>query len=174
MAAEELSKAKSQPVSDAANAAGDRWDTTNPATGGAEDGMLEDSYEVIPRPNDEVDIPVAVETDTGAALASLTDHADANASASWADQVPAYDTPAAPVSAPTGDGFQEVPGRTRGRGGRGHHHRGDGEHRGRGRGRGGGGGGRGGFGGRGRGDGEHRGRGGRGGRGFRGDGPPRV
>lgn len=153
----------SQPVpTDAGNAAADRWDSNVTSTG-AESAALEESYEVIPRPDEEVETPAtsAVQTDPSAANV-IKEPAPGT---SWADEVPAYAAP--PQAKPEGDGFQEVPGRTRGRG-RGGHHRGDGEHRGRGRGRGRGDGeyrGRG----RGRGDGEHR--GGRGGRGRgRGDG----
>ena len=168
----------------AGNAAGDRWD---PANAGAEKTGLEDSFEMLPRPQDELETPATVEQQK---------------SASWADEPPAYETSATGNQAgeswdlkPTGDqtdnswnggdagapaatnewadraadvaadattgddgeGFHQVAGRHRGRGGRGRGS--DGEFRGRGRGRGG-------F----RGDGEFRGRGRGGFRGGRGEG----
>jgi len=121
------------------NQAAERWNVDAAgASAGAENG-LEESYEVIPRPSEEVDIPAQTPLATSQQPQST----------SWADEPSAYDTaatgnaageswdtkapgeekdsawdgPAAPA-----DGFQEVPGRTRGRG-RG---RGDGEFRGRG------------------------------------------
>ncbi|QIX01532.1 hypothetical protein AMS68_007049 [Peltaster fructicola] len=156
--------AASQPLSETANAAAERWDS-NPVSGGADSSALEESYEVIPRPDEEVDVPAhtAVEEHGNAQIIDTT---EPTASASWDDQVPAYAAPPPSKPAAEGDGFQEVAGRSRGGRGRGGFQRGDGEHRGRGRGRGRG------FGGRGRGDGEGRGRGGRG-RGPRGDGPAR-
>lgn len=146
--------------------AGERWDTG--AGAGAEKEGLDESFEMVPRPNEEVDTPAPAPTEAP----------QQQQSTSWADEPPAYAEPPAgnkageswDVKAPgqdaADDGFHEVPGRARGRGGfRG---RGDGEFRG---GRGGRGRGRGGPRG-GRGDGEFRGRGGRG-RGPRGDGPIR-
>ncbi|KAF2722041.1 hypothetical protein K431DRAFT_312006 [Polychaeton citri CBS 116435] len=168
--------AQTSAADEAGNEAGDRWDTTATAA----EKSLEDSYEIIPRPADEVE---------SAPQASLTP----GQKTSWADDTPTNDIPsgnqaaeswdvktageqadptappATEISAatPQDDGFSEVPGRHRG--GRGGHrgdvrgrgrgrggHRGDGEFRGRGRG---------GFrGGRGGSDGEFRGRGrGRGG-----------
>ncbi|KAK5137091.1 hypothetical protein LTR08_001100 [Meristemomyces frigidus] len=165
---------------EAGNLAGDRWDT---GAGAGQAGM-EDSFEMVPRPNEEVDIPAP----TGATTETAIEQ-EQEKGLSWADEATAAEPAAASgnqagdswdskpagqtepeeggwadssavagesVPAVADDGFQQIPNRTRGRGGRG---RGDGEFRG-GRGRGG----RGGF----RGDGE--GRGGRGGRGgFRGD-----
>ncbi|CAK3855637.1 Hypothetical predicted protein [Lecanosticta acicola] len=182
------------PVSagDVGNLAGERWTAdASGASAGAENGGLEESYEVIPRPSEEVDVPVAAAPPQ-----------QQPQSTSWADEPPSYETAAgtgnlagegwdikvageekdkgwgaepasangwADVSAGTGstraadDGFHQVEDRHRGRGGR---PRGDGEFRGRGGRRGEF---RGGFrGGRGRGDGEFR--GGRGG-GGRGRGP---
>lgn len=161
------------------NAAGDRWDTTT--AGGAEKSM-EDSFEMVPRPNDEVDTPTPAPYSAGDAGAvaggeGTTNWADDAAAAATGNQAsetwdlkPAgqsaetagpntangWSDGAADVATPAedGDGFQSVGGRHRGRGrGRG----GDGEFRGRGRGRGG-------F----RGDGEFRGRGRGGFRGGRG------
>ena len=161
------------------NAAGDRWDTT---TAGAAEKSMEDSFEMVPRPSEEVDTPVPPPYSAGDAGAARGD-----AATSWADDAAAasgatgnqvgdgWDMKPAGGSAETagpdaavngwadgaadapvtdGDGFQSVGGRHRGGRGRG---RGDGEFRGRGRGRGG-------F----RGDGEFRGRGRGGFRGGRG------
>lgn len=180
------------PAGDVGNVAGERWNADATATAGAENGSLEESYEVIPRPSEEVDIPAETVQQQPQ-------------STSWADEPPSYDAaagtgnqagegwdvkaageekdnswgaePAAAngwADASTGtasasaadDGFHEVPGRHRGRGGRGRG--GDGEFRGRGGRRGNF---RGGFrGDRGRGEGDFR--GGRGG-GGRGRGGPR-
>ena len=167
----------------AGNEAGDRWDTTAP---GGEKGLMEESYEMVPRPQDELENP-----------ASAANQPDKS---SWADEPPAYETAASGNQAgeswdlkPAGDqtdnawgggdaaaplttngwadgaanaapgaeqtdadGFHPVAGRHRGRGSRG---RGEGDFRSRSRGRGG-------F----RGDGEFRGRGRGGFRGPRGDG----
>ena len=165
------------------NAAGDRWDTN--AAGGAEKGM-EDSFEMVPRPDDEVDTPAPPPYSAGDAGAVPS----AEGATSWADDAAAaatgnqasdgWDLKAAGQPAETagpntangwadgaadavaatptedGDGFQSVGGRHRG--GRGRGRGGDGDFRGRGRG------GRGGF----RGDGEFRGRGRGGFRGGRG------
>lgn len=149
------------------NVAGERWDTTT----GAEKEGLEDSYEIIPRPNDEVDIPATAPTE--AAPQQTSSWADEPAAGNLAGE--SWDTKAAgqeaatdaPTNGVADDGFHEVPGRARGGRGGFRSGRGEGEPRG----------GRGGRGGRGRGgphrggrgDGEGRGRGGRG-RGPRGDG----
>ncbi|KAK6432970.1 hypothetical protein LTR95_010856 [Oleoguttula sp. CCFEE 5521] len=178
------------------NAAGDRWDTN----GGADKDTLEDdnSYEIIPRPNDEVDIP-APTTETAAPQTNATSWAEDAQQASHEPPAgntagEAWDTKAAgdssapaatpstgtPVSGVADDGFQEIPNRHRGRGGFRGGRGGEGGDRGFRGGRGGRGGSRGSF--RGRGDGEYRGRGdgeyrGRGGRGRgapRGDAAPRT
>lgn len=164
-----------QPASttEASNQAADRWDN-NTGSGGAESGSLEESYEVIPRPDEEVDVPAAAPIDSNAAITGIMDAVpDVRSSESWADQVP--DWAAKPVENQTNgvetDGFQKVSGRSRGqRGGAGGMQRGDGDQRGRGRGRGG----RGGSGGRGRGTGEFRGRGGRGRGGPKADSTPKA
>jgi hypothetical protein len=145
------------------NAAGENWDTTT----GAETEKIEDSYEVVPRPNEEVDNPAAapIEASQSQTIASWADDATAAnvAGESWDTKAPGQE--AAAVNGTPDDGFHEVAGRPRGGRG-GFRGRGDGE----GRGRGGRGNGRGRGGPRGgRGDGEGRGRGGRG-RGPRGDG----
>lgn len=58
----------------AGNAAGDKWEATLP---GADRGQLEDSYEMIPRPQDELETPVTAEQQE---------------KTSWADdQPPSYD-----------------------------------------------------------------------------------
>lgn len=173
------------PVSagDVGNIAGERWDTDAAGTSaGAEKGGLEESYEMIPRPSEEVDIPV--EAPTMSEQPQSTSWADEpqeaasgmgnQAGESWDVKAPGEtentwgaepgaaangwgDGAADAAAAPGDDGFHQVPGRHRGRGGRG---RGDGEFRGRGGRRGNF---RGGFRGN-RGDGEFRGRGrGRGG-----------
>lgn len=72
------------------NAAGDRWDTNAGTTAAAGTTAVEDGYEMVPRPNDEVDNPTAGAPATAAA--SITDKQ------SWADEVaapPAYETGAA-------------------------------------------------------------------------------
>lgn len=149
------------------NVAAERWD----ANTGAEKDAMEESYEIVPRPNDEVDIPAAapIEASQQQQTTSWADEPAAGnlAGESWDTKAPGQEA-AADTSAPTNgaadDGFHEVPGRTRG---------GRGGNRGRGEGQS-----RGGRGGRGRGgpfrgnrgDGnEGRNRGGRG-RGPRGDG----
>ena len=183
----------------AGNIAGERWDTAAAGvTAGAERLGMEDSFEIIPRPSDEVDIPAAPTMFSG--------HQPQGTS--WADDTPSYESTSGNLAGETwdvrvagdqsstnypadssltngspavaaNDGFHEVAGRHRGRGGpRGRG--GDLEYRGRGgrrgnlRGRGGPDGemrGRGGFrGGRGNGEFRGRGRGGRGG--VRGGDPP--
>lgn len=123
-------------VENAGNAAAEeQWDTSKPAG-----EAMEDSYEIVPRPADEVDTPVAASA------------SGAPATTSWAEE--ANEAAVVEEKEKEGnDGFHEV------------HHRGPRQHRGfgpgdRGRGRG-----RGGFRGRGgdRGDFRGRGRGGRGG-----------
>lgn len=184
----ELSSALPASAGDAGNLASERWDTAA-AGAGAEKSGLEDSYEMIPRPSDEVDVP-ADHPPSAAQQPQSTSWADEptvyeagagtsnQAGEAWHTKAPGEQTdnswaaetksangwaepPAQDASsAPADDGFHEVPGRQRGRGGRGRG--GDGELRGRG-------GGRRGF--RGRGnlaDGDFRGRGGY--RGGRGDG----
>lgn len=152
------------------NVAGERWDTAT----GAEKDAMEESYEIVPRPNEEVDTPAAapIEASQQQQTTSWADEPAAGNTAgeAWDTKAPGQEA-AADTSAPTNgtadDGFHEVPGRTRG---------GRGGNRGRGEGERGGRGGRGGGRGRGgpfrgnRGDGnEGRNRGGRG-RGPRGDG----
>ncbi|KAK5107127.1 hypothetical protein LTR62_001717 [Meristemomyces frigidus] len=166
------------------NQAGDRWDT---GAGAQAEGLEDESYEIVPRPNDEVDVPAPAP-----AAGRIVDSLLKDEKTSWADEAnaassgatagnqagEAWDTKAAgetqgndasavpafaaldgaAASTPTDDGFQEVRG---GRGGRGDAFRGRG-----GRGRGGP---RGDFRGRGRGDF----RGGRGGAEYRGRGGPR-
>ncbi|KAK3706464.1 hypothetical protein LTR37_012674 [Vermiconidia calcicola] len=173
---------------EAGNAAGDRWDTT--AAGNEKSGM-EDSFEMVPRPDDEVDIPANPAAPAGDVQEKST---------SWADEPPAYEMAASSnqagegwdVKAPgdqadsagdsapeppqplTTDGWADSaagganeegdgfhPVPGRQRGRGGRGRGGEGEFRGRGRGRG-----RGGF----RGDGEFRGRGRGGFRGNRGEG----
>lgn len=172
------------PVSagDAGNLASERWDTDATGAGGEKNGM-DESYEMIARPSEEVDIP-ADTTVSSAPQPQGTSWADEptneaatgvgnQAGEAWDMKVPGEQTDnnwsAEPASnngwaetsteaAAADDGFSEVPGRSRGRGG--NRGRGsDGEFRGRG-------GRRGNF--RGRGDGEFRGRGNH--RGGRGDG----
>lgn len=174
MPSQDLSNPVQGDAGDASgNAAGDRWDTTT--AGGAEKSM-EDSFEMVPRPSDEVDTPAPAPYSAGDAGAvggagdAATSWADDAAAAATGNQAsngwdlkPAgqsgemagpdtangwADGAADSAAAPTedGDGFQSVGGRHRG--GRGRGRGGDGEFRGRGRGRGG-------F----RGDGEFRGRG---------------
>ncbi|KAF1827394.1 uncharacterized protein K489DRAFT_15032 [Dissoconium aciculare CBS 342.82] len=148
------------------NVAGDRWDTA--AAGNSNESALEESYEIIPRPAEEVNdttgaAPLPPQGLNWADEPSTHDVPTGNqAGEAWDTRAPGDQTESGAVAASgPDDGFHEVPGRNRGRGGfRG---RGDGEFRGRG-------GRRGNF--RGRGDGEFR--GGRGGRGaFRGDGEHR-
>lgn len=163
-----------------ANQSANTWDTT---TSGAEkDGGLEDSFEMVPRPNEEVDTPAPAAAEQPQQSTSWADDTPAfeppagnQAGESWdvkapgqQDATPVVPTNGTPAAAAADDGFHEVPGRHRGRGGfRGG--RGDGEFRGRGRGGRGGERGRGGYRG-GRGDGEFRGRVGRGRGTPRGDG----
>ncbi|KAH9845595.1 hypothetical protein Tdes44962_MAKER06506 [Teratosphaeria destructans] len=77
----------------AGNAAGDRWDTT--AAGIEKSGSLEDSYEVIPRPNDDTEVPAPA----GAPPQTLDEQSKVG---SWADDVAAAAAPpaAAVESAP--------------------------------------------------------------------------
>ncbi|EME86626.1 uncharacterized protein MYCFIDRAFT_186763 [Pseudocercospora fijiensis CIRAD86] len=154
----------------AGNVAGERWDADAAGTSaGAQQGSLQESYEIVPRPSEEVEIPAETPAPTqqqGTSWAEESHEAATGnqAGESWHTKAPgeqdnSWGDSAADTLAPTtdADGFSEVPGRTRGRGGfRG---RGDDEFRGRG-------GRRGNF--RGRGDGEFR--GGRGGGRGRGEG----
>ncbi|EME48294.1 hypothetical protein DOTSEDRAFT_78332 [Dothistroma septosporum NZE10] len=192
----EPSSAVAVSSGDAGNLAGERWDTNAAGTSaGAEQGGLEESYEIVPRPSEEVDVPATAQHQSTSwadepvheAAAGVGNQAGENwnvkapgeqadnslgaepaAANGWAEQSEA--------AAAANEGFSEVQGRRGGRGG--HRGRGaDGEFRGRGRGGGN-------FRGN-RGDGEHRGRGrggfrggrgegeGRGGRGGRGRGGPR-
>lgn len=133
------------------NTAGNRWDTS--AAGAADQAYLEGSYEIIPRPAEEVNNPAGAAANTSQKPAGL-DWADEPAAAELAtgnQAGEAWDSKAAgdqtdnnwaaePVTQdgaapPADDGFHEVPGRHRGRGG----YRGRGGLRGRGgnRGRGG-------------------------------------
>jgi hypothetical protein len=151
------------------NVAGERWDSTS----GAEKENIEDDYEVVPRPNEEVETPAVAlgEASQPQTTGSLADDATVGnvAGEAWDTKAPGQEAAADSTPQTNGtpdDGFHEVAGKARGgRGG----FRGRGEGEGRG-GRGGRGNGRGRGGPRGgRGDGEGRGRGGRG-RGPRGDG----
>lgn len=63
---------------DAGNIAGDRWDTGAGAAGTDE---MEESYEIVPRPNDEVDTPVP----------SNAPAAEQSQKTNMADEGPAYD-----------------------------------------------------------------------------------
>lgn len=119
--------------------AAERWDTT---TAGAEKGGLEESYEIIPRPNDEVDTPVTAATEAPQQQ-QTTNWADETvagniAGESWDTKAPGQEVAADNISKPNGaadDGFHEVPGRTRGTGrGRGGPRGGRGGPRGNGRG----------------------------------------
>ncbi|CAK1360995.1 unnamed protein product [Cercospora beticola] len=165
---------------DSGNVAGERWNTDAAGTSaGAEKSGLEESYEIVPRPSEEVDVPAAASTQAqqGSSWAEESHEAATGnkAGESWDTKAPGEsngswgaepvasangwgDAPATDAAAPADDGFSPVAGR---RGGRGNGRaRGDGEFRGRG-------GHRGGY--RGRGDGENRGRG-RGGYRGRGEG----
>ena len=62
----------------AGNAAGDRWDTS----AGAEKSSIEEDYTIVPRPQDEVDTPVAA-TPLDMSQEKII---------SWADEPPAYET----------------------------------------------------------------------------------
>ncbi|EGP84117.1 unnamed protein product [Zymoseptoria tritici ST99CH_1A5] len=165
----------------AGNTAGERWDNNAAgASGGAEHG-LDESYEVIPRPADEVDMPAPAaqappqQPQSSSWADDVTSHQEAAsgnvAGEAWDTKAPgeqadnndwAQENVAVPNGA-TDDGFHEVAGRSRGRGGPRGRGGDSGEFRGRG-------GRRGNFRGRG-GEGESRGRGGF--RGGRGDGEPR-
>lgn len=174
------------PVSsgDVGNLAGERWDTDAAGTSaGAEKSGLEESYEMIARPSEEVDVPAEPNTiseqpqstswadepqEAGLGVGNAAGEgwdrkAAGEADNTWAAEPGVASTNswgdgAADAAGPADDGFSQVPGRNRGRGGRGRG--GDGEFRGRGGRRGNF---RGGFRGN-RGDGEFRGRGrGRGG-----------
>ncbi|KAF2213336.1 hypothetical protein CERZMDRAFT_121037 [Cercospora zeae-maydis SCOH1-5] len=163
------------------NVAGERWNTDAAGTSaGAEKSGLEESYEIVPRPSEEVDVASAEPAQAqqqGSSWAEESHEAATGnkAGESWDTKAPGEtdgswgaepvasangwgDAPATDASTPADDGFSPVAGR---RGGRGNGRaRGDGEFRGRG-------GHRGGY--RGRGDGENRGRG-RGGYRGRGEG----
>lgn len=169
------------PVSagDVGNVAGERWDAG--ASAGAEKGGLDESYEMIPRPSEEVDIPAEPNTiseqpqstswadepqEAGSGVGNQAGEgwdmkAPGEVDNSWGAEPGAVANgwgDSTDATAPADDGFHQVPGRHRGRGGRGRG--GDGEFRARGGRRGNF---RGGFRGN-RGDGEFRGRGrGRGG-----------
>ena len=69
---------------EAGNAAGDRWDAT---TAGAEKPLMEDSYEMVPRPSDEVDTPAPAPPPAAPQEKSM----------SWADE------PLAPETGPAGN-----------------------------------------------------------------------
>lgn len=157
------------------NIAGERWDTDAAGTSaGAEKSGLDDSYEIVPRPNEEVDVPAAAPAQQQTTSWAEESHEAATgnkAGESWDTKAPgetngSFDAqPVASANAiPVDDGFSPVAGR---RGGRGNPRaRGDGEFR------------RGGRGGggnyRGRGDGDNRGRGRGGFRGGRGEGGGRA
>ncbi|KAF2772283.1 hypothetical protein EJ03DRAFT_200865 [Teratosphaeria nubilosa] len=84
---------------DTGNAAGDHWDTA--AAGVDKSGSLEDSYEVIPRPNDEVDVPAP----SGAPPQTLDEQSKVG---SWADDVAAAASPAAAVESAPGNAQGEA------------------------------------------------------------------
>lgn len=67
---------------EAGNAAGDRWDTT---AAGTDTKSMEESFEMVPRAQDEVDVP------NPAALPA--DTLQERSGNSWADETPAYDDP---------------------------------------------------------------------------------
>lgn len=184
-ASAEPSSAAAVSSGDVGNLAGERWDTNAAGTSaGAEQGGLDESYEIVPRPSEEVDVPAAAAPQPqGISWADEPVHEATagvgnQAGESWNVKAPGEQNdsrgaePAATdgwaeqseAAAAADDGFSEVPGRTRG--GRGGHRGrgGDGEHRARGRG---------GFRGNRGGDGEFRGRGRGGSRGNRGDGEGR-
>lgn len=77
---------------EAGNAAGDRWDTTAP---GANTKDSEESYEIIPRPQEEVDTPVPSALPADALLE--------RSGTSWADEPPAYETSTSGFTPDTGD-----------------------------------------------------------------------
>ncbi|KAF2167997.1 hypothetical protein M409DRAFT_65561 [Zasmidium cellare ATCC 36951] len=138
------------------NVAGERWDTDAAGTsGGAEKGGLEESYEIIARPSEEVEVPAEANTiseqpqstswadepqEVGAGVGNEAGEgwdvkAPGEADNSWAAEAGAAangwaDGAGDAAAAPADDGFHQVPGRNRGRGGRGRG--GDGEFRGRG------------------------------------------
>lgn len=120
------------------NVAAERWDTT----GGADKGGLEESYEIIPRPNEEVDNPVTAATEAPQQQ-QTTNWADETtagntAGESWDTKAPGQEAALDNITKTNGsadDGFHEVPGRTRGSGrGRGAPRGGRGNPRGNGRG----------------------------------------
>lgn len=137
---------------DVGNLAGERWDAET-AGAGAEKGSLEDSYEIVPRPSEEVDTPAEnraqglaqgtswAEESHDAATGNTAGEAwdtkapgetentwgaetAAATSNGWGDAATATSGPARTDA----DGFSQVQGRGRG----GHRGRGDGEFRGRG------------------------------------------
>ncbi|EMC96326.1 hypothetical protein BAUCODRAFT_33661 [Baudoinia panamericana UAMH 10762] len=83
---------------EAGNEAGDRWDTT---AGAAQEGM-EDSYEMVPRPNDEVDVPAA-------ALAPAITVGEVEEKTSWADDATAAAAESATTSNQVADGWDLKP-----------------------------------------------------------------
>ncbi|KAI5358113.1 hypothetical protein Slin14017_G114740 [Septoria linicola] len=144
------------------NIAGERWNTDAAGTSaGAEKSGLEDSYEIVPRPNEEVDVPAAApaRAQQGTSWAEESHEAATGnkAGESWANKAPGETngswgaeplaSATTPGDGPVDDGFSEVASRRggrgngrefgRGRGGRGGNYRGRGDGEGRGRGRGG-------------------------------------
>ena len=166
----------SYPADTTGNTAGERWASAAP---GEETSTMEDSFEMVPRPAEEVENTEMVGATEGNQSWADTHQASNTGKISgegWGAPstgvIPARmngsDGPAAKGQRAEGEGFHQVAGGYRGRGGRGRG--GEGEMRGRGRGRGNGprgdggrgrgggrGGGRGVDGGRGRGRGGHRG-----------------
>ncbi|KAK1077763.1 hypothetical protein LTR33_007807, partial [Friedmanniomyces endolithicus] len=82
---------------EAGNLAGDRWDT---GAGAQQDAMGgDDGYEIIPRPNDEVDIPASSSGAAPvAAAAPAVEDMLQREKTSWADEANASATPAEPAS----------------------------------------------------------------------------
>ncbi|KAK1083345.1 hypothetical protein LTR33_003314 [Friedmanniomyces endolithicus] len=82
---------------EAGNLAGDRWDT---GAGAQQDAMGGDEgYEIIPRPNDEVDIPAPSSAAAPAAAAApAVEDMLQREKTSWADEANASAAPAEPVS----------------------------------------------------------------------------
>lgn len=156
---------------EAGNTAGDAWDT---GAGAASTDLGGEGFEMVPRPNEEVDVPAPAPAEQKAGgggeswADQATDAAAAHAVGSnkpvgQAEDASGWAGETSAATAPPDDGFQQIQARHPRGGDRGRSGRGNGEFRGRG-----------GRGGRGRGEGQFRGTGERGGRGaFRGDRAPR-
>lgn len=83
---EPMSAAQASTGDEGGNMAGDGWDTT---AGAAKDPAMDESYEMVPRPNDEVDTPTSGAPATAAAEQKTL--VTGEQKTLWSDEPPAYE-----------------------------------------------------------------------------------